>query len=304
MVDVTAAPVPPADGPVNTLRGLCCMLLSALLTASMNSAVRHLSLELHPFEIVFFRNLFAFLFVLPMLLRYGAVVLKTARFGKHLARAALNVVNMMVFFYAVSITPLSEVVALAFTAPVFATVLSILILGEVVGVRRWTAIVCGFAGALVILQPGFDTIVVGQLLTLTAALMWAGCLLIIKSLSRTEASVTIVAYMSLLMTPMALVPALLVWQWPDLRQLAWLAFIGLCGGAAQFLLAQALRDADLSVVMPLDFSKLIWVSVIAYLAFGEVPAATTWIGGAVIFSSAIYIAQRESRALRIRPPVV
>lgn len=298
MDNVTVAPVPPADGSTNTPRGVVCLLLSALLMASMNSAVRYLSQELHPFEIVFFRNLFAFLFVLPMLLRHGAVLLKTKRFGVHLGRAALNVVTMMVFFYAVSITPLSEVVALSFTAPVFATVLSILILGEVVGIRRWAAIVCGFTGALVILQPGFDEVVVGQLLAFAAALMWAGCLLIIKSLSRTETSVTIVAYMSLLMTPMALVPALLVWQWPDVRQLAWLVLIGVSGGAGQFLLTQALHDADLSVVMPLDFSKLIWVSLIAYLAFGEVPSATTWIGGAVIFSSAFYIALRESRVRR------
>ena len=203
----------------------------------------------------------------------------------------------MVYFYAVSITSLSDVVALGFTAPVFATVLSIVILGEVVGIRRWLAIVCGFTGALVILQPSFDEVVTGQMLVLAAALMWAGCLLIIKSQSRTEASVTIVAYMSLLTTPMAMVPALFVWQWPDLHQLAWLVFIGVSGGG-QFLLAQALHDADLSVVMPLDFSKLIWVIVIAYLAFGEVPAPTTWIGGAMIFLSALYIARRESRVRR------
>ncbi len=291
------APVPPADGTTNTLRAIVCLLLSALLMASMNSAVRYLSPELHPFEIVFFRNLFTFFLVAPMLLRYGTVMLKTKRFGGHLGRAALNVVNLMVYFYAVSITSLSDVVALGFTAPVFATVLSIVILGEVVGIRRWLAIVCGFTGALVILQPSFDEVVTGQMLVLAAALMWAGCLLIIKSQSRTEASVTIVAYMSLLTTPMAMVPALFVWQWPDLHQLAWLVFIGVSGGG-QFLLAQALHDADLSVVMPLDFSKLIWVIVIAYLAFGEVPAPTTWIGGAMIFLSALYIARRESRVRR------
>jgi drug/metabolite transporter (DMT)-like permease len=263
--------------------------------ATMNSAVRHMAQEMHPFEIVFFRNLFAFVFLLPPLMRYGAGVLRTKRFGGHLGRAVLNVATMMVFFTAVSMAPLSDVVALGFAAPVFATVLSILILGEVVGARRWTAIACGFIGALIVLQPGFDEIVAGQVLALSSAVMWAGCLLIIKSLSRTDSSLTIVAYMCLLMTPMALVPALFVWQWPDWEQLGWLGLIGLCGVAGQFLLAQALHDADLSVVMPLDFSKLIWVSVIAYFAFGEVPEIWTWIGGAMILASAAYIARRESR---------
>ncbi len=270
------------------------MLGSTLLAAIMNSAARHVTETVHPFELVFFRNLFAFAFVIPMLWRAGLVALKTDRLWMHTGRATLNVINMMVWFTAVSLAPLAEVVALGFTAPIFATILGIVILKEVVGLRRWTAIGIGFAGALIVLQPGFDTIQIGHGLTLLAAMFWASILLIIKSLSRTESSVTIVAYMVILMTPMSLIPALFVWVWPTWSELAWLALIGVCGGAGQYLLAQSFHEAEISVVMPFDFAKLVWIALIAYIAFAEVPTWTTWAGGAVIFASGIYIARRES----------
>ena len=279
----------------SALRGIAFMIAMTFLSATMNSAARHVSETIHPFELVFFRNLFAFLFVLPMLARYGLTVLRTDRFGGHLGRASLNVVNMLFFFTAVAITPLAEVVALGFTAPIFATFLGVLILREVVGLRRWSAIVVGFVGALIILQPGFETVSFGQGMTLLAAATWAGCLLIIKSLSRTEASITIVAYMAILMTPLSLVPALFYWQWPNPTELFWLALVGLTGGCAQYLLAQALHEADLSVVMPFDFMKLAWISLIAFIAFGEVPTLAPWLGGGVIFASGAYIAHREAR---------
>ena len=270
------------------------MLGATLLAAVMNSVARHVMETVDPIELVFFRNLFAFFFVIPMLMRVGLGPLKTQRIGMHLGRAGLNVVNMMVWFTAISLAPLAEVTALGFSAPIFATILSVVFFREVVGLRRWSAIIVGFVGTMIILQPGFDTVTVGHGLTLTAAVMWAGVLLIIKSLSRTESSITIVAYMSILMTPMSLIPALFVWVWPTWTELAWLALIGVCGGAAQYLLAQSFHEADISVVMPFDFAKLVWIALIAYIAFAEVPTWTTWLGGAIIFASGVYIARRES----------
>lgn len=270
------------------------MLGATLLAAMMNSAARHVVETVHPFELVFFRNLFAFLFVAPLLWRVGMVAFKTTRLPLHAGRAGLNVVNMFVWFTAVSMAPLSEVVALGFTAPIFATILSVLILREVVGIRRWSAILIGFAGALIILQPGFDTVSAGHGLTLLAATMWAGVLLMIKTLSRTDSSVTMVVYMSVLMTPISLIPALFVWVWPTWTELGWMAMIGFAGGASQYLLAQAFHEADIGVIMPFDFMKLVWVSLIAFLIFSEVPTFTTWVGGAVIFASGFYIARREA----------
>lgn len=271
------------------------MLLSTLMAATMNSTARHVTETVHPFELVFFRNLFAFFFVLPMMWRVGLSVFKTNRPWLHVGRAGLNTVNMLVWFTAISLAPLADVVALGFSAPIFTTLLSIFILKEVVGIRRWAAIGIGFSGTLIVLQPGFDTVSTGHGLALGASMLWAGVLLIIKTMSKTESSLTIVAYMSVLMTPMALIPALFVWEWPTWTELGWLAMIGVCGGAGQYFLAQSFHEADISAVMPFDFAKLIWVAAIAYLIFGEVPALATWFGGAIIFISGLYIARREAR---------
>lgn len=264
----------------------------------MNSTARHVMETVHPFELVFFRNLFALIFVVPLMWRVGFTVFHTKRRWAHVGRAGLNTLNMLVWFTGVSLAPLADVVALSFSAPIFATLLAILLLREKVGIRRWTAIGVGFTGTMIVLQPGFDTISSGHGYALAATGVWAGILLIIKSLSRTESSLTIVAYMSVLMTPISLVPALFVWTWPTWTELGWLACIGVFGGAAQYFLAQSFHEAEISTVMPFDFAKLIWISIIAYVVFGEPAEPTTWIGGAIIFVSGLYIARREARVAR------
>ena len=278
------------------LRGIALMFVSTFFFAAMHGSIRYMSATIHPFEIALFRNVFALVVVLPWFYRYGIAPLRTRRFGLHALRAVFNIMAMLSFFYALSITPLSEVTALGFTAPIFATVLAALILGEVVRARRWTAIVIGFLGTLIILRPGFDAIGLGQILVLFSSMIWACALLVIKTLGRTDSSATIISYMALLMIPLSLVPALFVWRWPDPLEWAWLIAIGVLGGIGQFCMTEALRQADTAVVMPFDFFKLVWVTVIAWLAFAEHADLYTWIGGAVIFSSTLYIAYRERAA--------
>jgi drug/metabolite transporter (DMT)-like permease len=131
-------------------------------------------------------------------------------------------------------------------------------------------------------------------------MVWAGALLVIKILGRTEKSVTIITYMSLLMMPISLVAASFFWTWPTLQQLGVLIAIGVLGSLGQLLMTQALKEGDASVVMPFDFFKLIWATLLGYLIFAEVPDLFTWIGGAMIFGSAVYIARRE-RSLGTKP---
>lgn len=296
------ASVPTPSG--NVYRGIACVLLSTLFLASMHASVRYVSGTIHPFEIALFRNVFSIVVVIPWFVRYGMTPLHTARLGTHGLRALLNVGAMLLFFYGLSITPLTTATALAFSSPIMASVLAVFILKEAVDVKRWLAILFGFAGVFVILRPGFEDVGFGPFIVFSAAAVWAVALLVIKSLSRTETSVTISAYSSVLMAPMTLIPALFVWQWPTLAEFGWLVFIGVSGGAGQLLIAQALRDGDTGVVMPFDFFKLIWVAIIAFVAFGEQPDLLTWIGGAMIFAGGIQIANRERRpsVRTIKPP--
>jgi drug/metabolite transporter (DMT)-like permease len=193
------------------------------------------------------------------------------------------------------LTPLAQVQALGFTAPLFATLLAVLVLREKVFLWRWGTLIVGFVGALIIIRPGFKDIDVGSLLVLSSAAIWAGAIIVIKILSRTDSSVTITAYMVLLMTPLSLIPAVFYWAWPNFEQWLWLVFVGVSGTLAQLGMAQAFRVAEATAVLPLDFMKLVWGAAIGYLLFAEVPDTGVWIGGATIFVAATYIAYRESR---------
>jgi drug/metabolite transporter (DMT)-like permease len=281
---------PPRQG---NFRGLMWMLACGVLMSGMHASIRHVSAEVHPFEIAFFRLLFGLLALAPWFIRLGWAPLRTNRPGLLALRGVLNLACMLAFFYALSITPLAEVTALVFTAPIFATILAMKVFGERAGVRRWAAIGVGFVGAMVVLRPGFQDIGQGQMLALFAAVVWGVCMVIIKSLGRTESSLTITVYMSLVMSPLALVPALWVWQWPTGGQFLWLAAIGVMGGLGQLAMTEALKVGETHVVLPMDFTRLIWISVIAYLAFAEVPGLYTWIGGAIIFAATAFIAWRE-----------
>lgn len=261
----------------------------------MHGGVRYLSDQLHPFEIAFFRNLFGILVVIPWFLKFGLAPLRTQRLNLHLLRAGLNIFAMLAFFLALSLTPLARVQALSFTAPLFATLIAIIALGETVGPRRWAALIIGFSGAMVVIRPGLQALDAGSLLVLGSAAVWAVTMVIIKNLARTESSVTITVYMLLFMTPLSLPAALLYWQWPSAEQLIWLVLVALFGTLGQMAMAQAFRLADATAVMPLDFLKLIWGALLGYWFFNEIPGLWTWLGGALIFTGATYIVFREKQ---------
>lgn len=279
------------------LAGALMMVLAAAAFSFMHAAIRHLSVsgEMHPFEVAFFRVVFGFVALAPVFVRDGWAPLRTHNVKLFAYRGVLNSAAMLMFFYSLSITPLATVAALGFTAPLFATLLAMLFLSEVVRLRRWTAILVGFAGTVVILRPGVIEVGLGPLLVIGSSVVWAVALMIIKVLTRTESSVTITAYASIFLAPVCLVAALPYWTWPGLEQLAWLAAIGIVGTVAQTAMNQSFKLADASAVLPMDFTKLIWASAIGFALFDEIPDLWTWIGGALIFASATYIGIRESR---------
>ena len=295
---MTAAPDSPvsAKGRTDAVRGILWMVLASLCFAGMHAVIKKVAATgIHPFETAFFRLLFGMLPIIPFFIKDGLKPLKTNRLGLLTLRGVLNSAAMLCYFFALSIAPLAQVTALGFSAPIFASVLAVLFLGEVVRLRRWTAIFLGFAGTLVILRPGFIPLDLGPMLVVISSFIWGGCMIIIKRLSATESSATITVYMSLVMMPIILVPASFVWSWPGPEQWALLIGLGILGGGAQLSMAQALKMADTHVVGPVDFVRLIWVTVLGYIFFNELPDMFVWIGGAMILGSTAYIAYREHR---------
>ena len=149
-----------------------------------------------------------------------------------------------------------------------------------------------------IIRPGMAALDPGSLLVLGSSAVWAGALILLKMLSRTESSLTMTAYMAVFLTPLSSIAAAFVWQWPTLEDLCWFALMGSVGTIGHLCLAQAFREADATVVLPVDFLRLIWSSLYGYLLFNEVPVLYVWIGGIVIFLSTLYLAYREAKVAR------
>lgn len=292
--DGRAAKAAGALSPV--LRGVACMSTAAASSASMNGLIRVAAVELHSFEIAFFRNLFGLAALAPMLWRRGRLALATNRIGLHLVRGVLHAFAMLTFFYAVTITPLATVAALGFTAPLFGTILAVPVLGERVGPRRWAGVFIGFVGALVILRPGLDVIETGGFFVLLSSLAWAGVMMTLKLLGRTESSLVTTTYAAFFLLPITGIAAALVWQTPSLNTLLVLVGIGALGSLTQLSIAQAFREADATLVMPFDFTKLIWAALIGYFAFGETLDLFTVIGAVMICGAVTFIAYREARS--------
>ncbi|MEZ5826550.1 MAG: DMT family transporter [Geminicoccaceae bacterium] len=281
-------------------RGMSLMALSAFGASMMNASIKVVSSELHSFEIAFFRNLFGFFTLLPTALRSGGIraTLTTQRFPLHALRGVLNALAMLCFFYSLTITPLATVAALGFTAPLFATLLAIPILKERVGPRRWAGLLTGFFGTLVVVRPGIETFSLGAALLLFASLLWGGALVAIKLLARTESSLTITIYATLFLTPITFAFAIFHWSWPGPQALLVLLLIATLGSITQMAIAQAFHEADASLVLPLDFTKLLWASLLGYFLFGEIPDLFAIIGGTIILLSVVYIAYRERQRSR------
>ncbi len=277
-----AASIP--NGP----KGAGYMLVSATTISGMNGTVQFLSGSIHVFEVAFFRQIFGAIFLSVVFLRGGLAPLITQRFGLHLLRAVLNVIALLAYFYGLSLEPLAKVVALSLTAPIFATIGAVIFLHERMTTRRWSGLFVGLVGALIVLRPGFQAVSLGAMMVLLSNTVWAVALIVIKSLARTESAPTISLYAALLMTPIALVFALFVWQWPTANQLAWLVGIGVFGSIAQLCLSQSFRLVDATLVLPIDFTKIIWASLIGYVVFNQVPEIWVWIGATVTFAGVFY----------------
>lgn len=266
----------------------------------MHALVRQVSADLHPFEIAFFRSVFGLLTLLPLVFRYGPGAFVSAQPRLQLLRGAVSGTSLMCWFYGLSIVPLAEATALSFTNAIFASLGAVLFLRERMGIRRWSAVVVGLIGALVILRPGEAAISVGALIVLIAAACWGGGTVIIKRLSRTDSAVTIALWVATMMIVVSAIPAWLVWIWPTPGQLVWLLLIGALASIGTLAYTQALKLAEATLIIPTDYTRMVWASAIGFFAFGEIPDSWTWAGGFLIIGSTVYIALREVRLDRKR----
>ena len=280
---------------------MAAMVCVALLSAAVKWA-GHRGVPV--FEMVFFRNAFAFVPILAYIARTsGFSVLKTQRPFGHLHRSVVGLIGMTCSFSALQHLALTEATAFTFAAPLFMTALSALMLREPVGWHRWGAVVVGFLGVLIMVhpEPGHMNLV-GAAFGLTAALGSALAMVQIRQIAVTEKGPTIVFYFTLAGTVLGLAVSVFHWVSPDPLTLAVLIGAGLVGGVGQLFLTEAIRVAPVGVVAPFDYSQLIWATGLGFLVWGELPHAATLAGALVVAASGIYILHRE--LLRFRRATV
>ncbi|WP_440225685.1 DMT family transporter [Dokdonella sp. MW10] len=289
---------PTAPVPALPARAALMMVVSASFFALMVIAIRYASRDLHAFEIAFFRCLFGALFALPLLHVHGLRILHTQRFGFYVVRCGVGMVSMLCGFWALVHLPLAQAVALSYSTPLFVTIGAVLVLGEVVRARRWSAVIAGFIGILVIVRPGSAEFSNASMVALLAAGLSGMVTISIKFLSRTEPPDRIVLLTTLLWVPLTLPGALLVWQWPPLQAWPWLVMAGACGTGGHYFWTRALKLAEASALAPLSYLQLVIVAVLAWLLFDEAVDRYTAIGATIVIGASVYIARREARVAR------
>jgi drug/metabolite transporter (DMT)-like permease len=249
---------------------------------------------LDPLQVIFFRNFFCLLLMLPLLYWRGPSLARSAQFGLYGVRVGLALVSMTAWFSALPLIPFADLTAVSFLAPLFATLFAVAWLGERVGGRRWIALAVGFVGAMIILRPGGTAFGTGQLWALLSALTSGIIGPLLKQMTAEDDADKIVFISNLWLAPASLIPALFVWQWPAAALWPYLFGMGVCAVVGHIALMRGFASTDASLVFTFEFSRLPFAVAAGYLFFGEATDIWTWIGALVIFGSAGYVIQREA----------
>ena len=270
------------------------MIFSGFFATTMHCLIRFATEDHHPFEVAFFRTIFVLIIFLPLVARNGISSLKSNNIKLQTFRAIVGSVAMLCMFYGLSITELAKATALMFTVPIFATILAILFLKEIVGIRRWLAMIVGFTGAVIVLRPGVE-LGFGPLLILCASLMWSSSMLMAKTLTKTDSISSITFWQAAGLIPATFILAVPVWQWPNLSQLFMFLMIAIAGTLVHWFLNEALKRAEISALLPLDYLRLIWSVSMGFIFFNELPHAGLWFGAALILGASTYIGIRQAQ---------
>jgi len=289
-------------------RGIAYMVGSTVMFAGGNAVVKW-QLASYPLgEVAFGRTLFALLTVVAIVLpRTGLAVLRTNRYREHLQRGLSQFGSMLCWFLAVSVLSLGSATAIGFAAPLFTTLLSIVILKEQVGIHRWSALLIGFVGVLIITHPGAGTLTLGALFALGNAVLISTVAIAIRRMSMTESTETLTVYQMSIMTVCTACLLTLGFRAPHWADALMVAFAGIGNGIAQYWWTRSLSLAPPSAVVPFNYLSLIWAAMLGFAVWGDVPTPSLLLGSAIVVASGLYILWRETlrsaarRTLPARP---
>lgn len=261
--------------------------MAGWLTAMLVMAVagRETTRELDVFQIMEMRSVIGLAMLYPLIhLGGGFATLKTTRPWQQVGRNIAHYGAQFAWFKALTLIPLAQVVSIEFTMPIWTAILAVAFLGERMGLWKNLAVALGVIGVVIIVRPGTDEIVPGQIIALAAAVGFAVSVTMVKSLTRTDSVLTILFWMLLIQSIIGLVPALDVWRWPSAYAWAWIIVIAFCGTVSHYCLTRAMLHADATVVVPMDFLRVPLAALAGWLLYGERLDTLTILGAALILS--------------------
>ncbi|WBH16757.1 DMT family transporter [Sphingomonas radiodurans] len=282
-------------------RAIGLRLTSVALFATMNVVIKLVEVRGATLgEILFWRQFGAALLVASIVgMGPGFGSLRTQKFSAHVLRCVIGLTAMSLTFWTLLLLPLAEATTIGFSMPIFATVLGALVLHEPTGWRRWGAVLAGFVGVMIVTQPGNGHIPLLGIATGLGAAFCTACIsILLRTIGKTEAGLTTVFWFSTLsLMPLSVVYFSAFKLHPPL---VWglLLAIGLLGGVAQIAMTRSLQLGAVSLVVPMDYTALLWATVFGFLIFGTLPVASTWLGAPVIVTSGLYIVWREHQRRR------
>ena len=274
-------------------RAICFMLVSTAGFSTMNFFVRLASHSLDATVIVTLRNLITLALLVPFVIPNKFAIIRTTRLKDHFWRGAIGSVGMLTWTYCLTIIPIVHATALSFTAPLLVTLFAILVLKERASQKQLLSLAIGFMATLLILRPGLGAFAWKDLLVIFATSSWAVTSLFVKSLSRTEPALRMVFYMNFFMSIIALPFGFTHWQMPDMETWFVLLGVALCSLVMHFSMVKAYSLAPVVTLMPFDFMRLVYTSLLAYFYFGETSDWITWLGAAIIVVSSVFLARKD-----------
>ena len=275
------------------IRGAIWMLLAVIILTGMFAVAKHLMQTLPMLEVAMFRFLMSLFFFLPWLMRNGFSVLKSDRPFGHFWRSFFGATSLLAGMYAIHHLLLADATVLTFTIPLWSIILAALFLGERVRLKRSLATFIGFAGVILVVKPQ-SGIEPATLVALLAAILASCAITTMKDLTRTEPSNRIVFYFLLYGTIILGIPTLYIFQIPTMTEWLWLGLLGFFGSTGQYCLTQAYAAGDMTIIAPLDFTRVIVAGIIGYLIFDEIPDAWACTGAIIVISACAFIVHREA----------
>lgn len=272
------------------------MLIGLFMFGVTDMQAKLLTDNLHPVQIIWFRQIGLLLGVLFLLFWHGPAILKTKNLFLQLGRGTLAICSALLFVFALRYVALADAVAASFIAPFLVTVLGALVLGEKIGVKRWSAIVIGFIGALIIVRPGMGIIHPAVMLVLLAAFFYALRQVIGRLLADSDPTITTITYTAIAGSILISIPLLFIWQWPP-SQTIWLllASLALTGALGEIFIIKALEATEASVLAPTHYTLIIWATLYGFLVFDQLPDAWTLLGTGIIVAAGLYTWHRHRK---------